>query len=49
MNQKIGDINYQMGKMVALQCSVEDVEILKVVFTLTLLASKVKDAFQCMV
>ena len=38
-----------MGKMVALQCSADDVETLKEVFRLTPLASKVKDAFQCMV
>ena len=32
MNQKLGDINDQMGKMVALQCSVDDAETLKEVF-----------------
>ena len=38
-----------MGKIVALQCSVDDVKTLKKLFRLTSLASKVKDAFQCMV
>ena len=47
MKQKVGDISDQMGKMVALQCSVDDVETLKEVFRLPPLASKVKDAFQC--
>ena len=46
MNQKLGDINDQMSKMVALQCSVDHVETLKEVFRLASLASKVKDAFQ---
>ena len=45
MNQRLGDINDQMGKMVALQCSVDNDETLKEVFRLTPLASKVKDAF----
>ena len=49
MNQKLGDINDQMSKMVALQCSVDHVETLKEVFRLASLASKVKDAFQCVV
>ena len=49
MNQKLGDINDQTGKMVALKCSVNDVEILKEVFRFTPLASKVKNPFQCMV
>ena len=49
MNQKLGDINDQIGKMVALQCSLDDAETLKEVFRLTPLASKVKDAFQYMV
>ena len=35
--------------MVALQCSVNDVETLKEVFKFTPLASEVKDTFQCMV
>ena len=35
--------------MVALQCSVDDVETLKEVFRLTSLASKFEDAFQCIV
>ena len=33
-----------MGKMVALQCSVDDVETLKEVFRLTSLVSKFEDA-----
>ena len=41
MNQKLGDINDQVGKMVALQCSVDDVETSKEVFRLTSLVSKV--------
>ena len=49
MNQKLGDMNDQMGKMVALQCSMDDVETLEEVLRLTPLASKVKYAFHCMV
>ena len=49
MNQKLGDINDQLGKMVALQCSVDDAETLKEVFRHISLAWKVKDAFHCMV
>ena len=49
MNQRLGDINDQMGKMVAPQCSVDNDETLKEVFRLTPLASKVKDEFQCTV
>ena len=49
MNQKLGDINDQIGKMVDLQCSVNDVETLNEVLKFTPLASKVKYAFQCMV
>ena len=45
MNQRLGDINDQMGKMVAPQCSVDNDETLKEVFKLSPLASKVKDAF----
>ena len=49
MNQKLGYINDQMGKMVALQCSVDNFETLKDVFRLAPLAPKVKFAFHCMV
>ena len=38
-----------MGKIAALQCTLDDVKTLKEVFRLTSLASKVKYAFQCMV
>ena len=37
-----------MGKVLALQYSVHDVKILKEVFWLTPIVSRVKDAFQCM-
>ena len=48
MNQKLGDINNQIGKYVALQCSVDDVETLQEVFRFTPLALKVKDGlFRC--
>ena len=49
MNQKFCDINDQIGKMVALQRFMDDVETLKEVFRLTSLALKVKDAFDCKV
>ena len=49
MNQKLGGINDPIGKMVALQCSVDDVETLREVLRFIPLAWKFKDAFQCMV